>query len=478
LSDRSDKLNIEKSNEQIELLGILMEQGKFAIISLLIVPFLFAYVLITDSNQTNIITWCLSLSLVNVIRGIYLKIKFKDLASAPSRENAKTFEWAFGGLAFLSGLYWSGGIIYFFPLENPLLQAFSFFIVAGMVSGCANAYASSKIAPASFIFSITIPIVLYTFTLGNSANITMGVLTGLYSILLYGVSSQNHVQLKNQILLRVKTEKLIEKLNVTNNELHESHEQLQSSHSALIERARMAVVGDMASGIAHEINNPLAIIKGYVQMIRIQLAKTSKIENSDKILSKIESAVARASHIVSSLITLSGEETSVEHENTDFEPVCIALDLLEHLTQNNLADQNVECTFNVSDRREFLEKQIPSVLTQAFTILIRNSIESLQPGSEGFIEINLEEGADELLIISIVDSGIGIPEENVPNIFDAFFTTKQFAKNPGMGLSVASSIVARCGGKLIYCPEKPNTHFQIEITAKIKAGPSTKSLSA
>jgi two-component system NtrC family sensor kinase len=213
-----------------------------------------------------------------------------------------------------------------------------------------------------------------------------------------------------------------------------------AEHAALMNE-RLAATGRMAHTIAHEINNPLEAITNLLFLLRSPATGPTE---AAKYLSSAEDEVARVSRIAKQILTFHRESAS---------PISVDLrSLMEDvLALNNRAI--VEKNLDV--RKEWVAsisvEGFPAQLRQVFSNIFRNAIDASEIGgkihlriSRSFLGRNLEEKAAR---ITIADGGVGIAKENVPRVFDAFFTTKEL-KGTGVGLWLSSTIVQEHGGRI------------------------------
>jgi two-component system NtrC family sensor kinase len=207
----------------------------------------------------------------------------------------------------------------------------------------------------------------------------------------------------------------------------------------------MAALGKMATGIAHEINNPLAVIgekAGWMKDLleEEQFQKSDNLREFETSISKIEDHVERARKITHSML---GFARRMEPRLDDVDINRVLNQMVELL--HNYARIN-----NIEIRRSFAA-DLPVIssdqaqLQQVFLNLINNAIDAI--GENGWIEINTAtENSD--VVIRITDNGPGISEENLKRVFDPFFTTKQPGSGTGLGLSIIYGIVENMKGSI------------------------------
>ncbi|WP_053366614.1 ATP-binding protein [Bacillus sp. FJAT-27245] len=200
---------------------------------------------------------------------------------------------------------------------------------------------------------------------------------------------------------------------------------------------KLALLGQMAAGIAHEIRNPLTSIKGFIQLFK---AENDKKEYYDIVLSELD----RINSIVSEFLLLAKPTATVFREGNLVQILQDVVTLINTQTAMN----NVQITTAVGPN-------IPPIiceenqLKQVFINLLKNSIEAMPDG--GNIYISIQKSKPEEVSVKIVDEGVGIPEERMKTIGEPFYTTKE--KGTGLGLMTCFKIIESHNGKLIFSSE-------------------------
>ncbi|MFZ1683395.1 MAG: ATP-binding protein [Candidatus Zixiibacteriota bacterium] len=238
-------------------------------------------------------------------------------------------------------------------------------------------------------------------------------------------------------------EKIIERTN-----------QLEDAQAQLIQSEKMGAIGQLAAGVAHELNNPLGGILGYAQFTLEKLNKnipektsSKEIQSYVRYVSDIEAQARRCKTIVQNLLRFSRSSRSVDFEEVDLNK---AIEETLSFVAHQLHLNQIELTVKLDPRLPHVQGNAGQ-LQQVFTNLIINAMHASQTGS--IIEIQsrfspaLGEfgGAAELLF---VDHGHGIKEEHLQKIFEPFFTTKEIGKGTGLGLSVSYGIIKEHGGEI------------------------------
>jgi len=203
---------------------------------------------------------------------------------------------------------------------------------------------------------------------------------------------------------------------------------------------KLASIGTLASGVAHEINNPLGIILGFTEML---LDLTPKDSKQYEMLKTIERQGLNCKRIVENLMSFARTPAKPE-ESCDLNQ---ELENLLKLVQNTLMVKKVELETHFTPNLPKV-KGDAGELQQVFMNLITNAIAAMPEGGRLTIRTRLHPNGRVEAVVA--DTGTGIPREYVDRIFDPFFTTKQQGEGTGLGLSVAHAIVEKYGGTIRF----------------------------
>ncbi len=234
----------------------------------------------------------------------------------------------------------------------------------------------------------------------------------------------------------------------------------------LIQVSKMAAVGEMATKVAHEINNPIGVISGLVKVLLARRQKVGIPEQVAEDLVRVSTQADRISHVVRSLLAFSRPGTN---EKSLCDINSIAKDCL---TLSGRAFQS----FKVNIRLEF-EEDLPKVwvdakrLQQVFVNLLNNAVDAMPTGGEILLsnDLRMAEGQGHFVRVRVADTGKGVPPEIKDQIFDPFFTTKAPGKGTGLGLSVSDEIIREHDGSLTLESSGPEgSVFLIELPAQVK----------
>jgi len=229
-------------------------------------------------------------------------------------------------------------------------------------------------------------------------------------------------------------------------------EELVQTQKQLIQAEKLATVGTLAGGVAHEINNPLAAILTNAQMMLME----AKNEDEKDSLRLIEDAAKRCRSIVQKLMVYSRKPLGGrEVKGIDLEK---ALNNVISFLNYQLTQDNIKLNTKL-ENPPFMINGSQNEIEQVFTNLILNAKDAIKhTKNSGQIDISMARLSNKV-IVKVKDSGIGIPKEHILKIFDPFFTTKDIGKGTGLGLSICQSIVHEHNGVIIA--ESPNNQGAI-----------------
>lgn len=256
--------------------------------------------------------------------------------------------------------------------------------------------------------------------------------------------------LKNKLMDKIHDEKIMK-------------EQMLSS-------AKMSSLGEMASGIAHEINNPLAIISVKCQQLR-RLAIEKKISNEQVLKNTIEinQTIERMSKIIKGLKSFARDAS---HDDMEMVSLNSVIDSTLTLCHEKFNNNNVRLIYDLNKSSSLFLECRPTEISQVLLNLLNNANDAIENSEEKWIEIVTSEN-DDLISTSITDSGKAIPEKIRGSIMQPFFTTKEQGKGIGLGLSISLGIAKAHGGKLYLDEKCKNTRFVLEIPKKRNEAIST-----
>lgn len=246
--------------------------------------------------------------------------------------------------------------------------------------------------------------------------------------------------------------------------LEETVESLRDAQNKLVEARKLAAVGQLAAGVAHELNSPLGGILGYSQfgLEKIDQKPISQFDQEDtaaflQYLGDIEHQAKRCRSIIRALLDFSHPSWKEE-----LKPLDVNLDL-EEATKLS-ARQAEESKVALVQR---LTKPLPRIrgdssqLQQVFTNLVSNAVQAMPEG--GTLTVASRIGEDQKTVeLHFTDTGTGIPQKNLDKIFEPFFTTKRLGEGTGLGLAVSYGLVKNHGGEIeVKSKEGQGTTFTV-----------------
>ncbi len=209
-------------------------------------------------------------------------------------------------------------------------------------------------------------------------------------------------------------------------------EQLRKSQAQLLRAGKLASLGEIIGQISHEINNPIAIISAKAKLLRGRLMEGCAIEKILHDLQKIDTHAERIASITKGLLAFCRPSLEKKVIIDINHVVKATLGLLDRSTFNGLSFRA-----NLSERPLWILGNF-NELQQVILNLVNNAIDAMP--NRGQLEITTR-AQDNFVIVSIADTGVGIPPEHIDLIFDPFFTTKSEGKGTGLGLSITHGIV-------------------------------------
>ncbi|MBR9978342.1 MAG: 4Fe-4S binding protein, partial [Bacteroidetes bacterium] len=258
-------------------------------------------------------------------------------------------------------------------------------------------------------------------------------------------------------------------LQYTIDNLERSHRELAEAQTQLIHNEKLASVGQLAAGVAHEINNPLGTIVLYSHLLLKQLKEMDPArEDIQFIIAEAE----RCKNIVGSLLNFARQGKLVVEKTTAAELIEPILAMLR--TREEFSGIDIEC--NIDEAIPPLYVDIDQ-MKQVLLNLAMNACESMPDGGTLRIAVDTAESPRDI-VISITDTGVGIPKENLSRLFTPFFTTKQIGKGTGLGLPISYGIVKLHHGQITVQSEvlKGST-FTITMPADLRDYPSGAQMS-
>ena len=255
--------------------------------------------------------------------------------------------------------------------------------------------------------------------------------------------------------------------------LQKTYQDLKSTNAQLTQSAKLAAVGELAAGVAHELNQPLMVIRGYAQELQDGNSIPELIRKDVK---QIENQTTRMMRIIDHLRTFA-RQSSDTYEQVNLNTVIV--DSFTLITQQ-LKNHNIEIIYEFDD-------SIPRIwgdhnrLEQVFLNLITNAKDAMEEKGGGMLTVSTQSvnndssSREKKVRIIFSDTGVGISDKIIDKIFDPFFSTKEVGKGTGLGLSIGYSIIKEHGGTInVESKAGIETRFTIEFPVERRRVPRKK----
>jgi signal transduction histidine kinase/FixJ family two-component response regulator len=229
-------------------------------------------------------------------------------------------------------------------------------------------------------------------------------------------------------------------------------------HSKLLQTEKLAALGQMVSGVAHELSSPLTSILGYAHRLLARQDMPGRTEEVRQIYQEAE----RASAILRQVL-LNARETLPERRPVSMNQI---VQRAVDLQRFSLAAEKIRMEINLDPALPFVQGD-PGHLQQVLINLVNNARQAIeQHGQGGTIRLRTKRTGERLVLLEVADNGPGIPQAILARIFDPFFTTKPAGVGTGLGLSIVLSVVREHGGQVhVLSPPQGGAVFQIELPA-------------
>lgn len=251
-------------------------------------------------------------------------------------------------------------------------------------------------------------------------------------------------------------------LNYLIDQLETAYEDLRTTQEQLHSAEKLASIGQLAAGVAHEINNPLGTIMLYASLLKKTLEKQASCSNSDEDLNLIINEANRCKNIVSNLLNFArqGKLSSVKF------PLSSLLRKILKTIEMDPRFSGINTVF-IDYTNDMLVEGDKDQLEQVFINLIGNASESMEETERKELKLEISQN-HEYIITQISDTGAGIPRENYSKVFTPFFTTKKMGRGTGLGLAITYGIVKMHKGEIGFNSELgKGTTFTVKIPVRL-----------
>jgi signal transduction histidine kinase len=224
--------------------------------------------------------------------------------------------------------------------------------------------------------------------------------------------------------------------------LKKAYARLERQSALLAQQTKMSAIGTLVAGVAHELNNPLMAMLHFAQYCLNHIAED---DQTYTVLQDIEHETRRCIAIVKNLLTFShkGDERKKKYESKN--PAEI-LERVIRLLSYRIEKEGVSVTSHVDEETPKIRMHV-NTMQDVFLNLLTNALDALEESKKKEVHIDIRPNGDGVLV-SVADSGSGIPPEVIGNIYDPFFTTKAVGGGTGLGLSLCQGVIHAHGGEI------------------------------
>jgi two-component system NtrC family sensor kinase len=249
------------------------------------------------------------------------------------------------------------------------------------------------------------------------------------------------------------------------NRIKKADQEMEDAIAKSEQASKLASIGRLAAGVAHEINNPLAIINEKAGLVKDLLELAGDVKDKGKLLALLNGifdSVNRCSTITHRLLGFA-RRMEITHEVIDLNDV--VKEVIGFL-EKEIMFRNIRLELNLKEDLPKIESD-KGQLQQVLLNIINNAVDVVEEG--GLIEVSTKIKDKNTMLVSIRDTGRGIPKDKLKTIFEPFYTTKEKGKGTGLGLFISFGIMKKLGGTILVQSEvNKGTTFTVEIP--IRAG--------
>ena len=405
-------------------------------------------------SRAVLVAWWVAVLAVTLAR-IELRRRYREARPSPSE--APTWGRRFVAASTLSGALWGvGGALVFDP-HNVVSQILVPFAIGGMGAAAAGTISCYLPAFVGFALASLVPLAYRTAQEGDALHVAMTVMIGAFGFGMFWVARVTHASIVEGLRMRFENDALLARLSSAQTSLEETNRslerrvaerthELEEQSQALRDAQRMQTVGRLAGGIAHDFNNLLTVVLTNVEAIADSptLDAASREATED-----VRAAAQRGADLVKQLLAFSRRQR-LEPKVLDLNEVVAGMDRLLRGVIGERATLELEL-----DPRRLLVTADPTQIERIVVNLVTNARDAMTSGGAIRLRTTLAPLAEdptlvagEHVVLSVHDTGAGMPPETLERIFDPFFTTKEPGRGTGLGLATVHGIVEQSGGRV------------------------------
>lgn len=242
-------------------------------------------------------------------------------------------------------------------------------------------------------------------------------------------------------------------------ELRKKMRELKQHQDSLIQTEKLASLGRMAGGIAHELNNPLQVLNNYLELVLSRARKIGHKDDFADVVKNSKNTIFRMARIIQTMLgfvktrrILATEEITLLHLTDD----------TQLLLSERLVNFTGDFKINWGIDNQLLVNCNPIEVSQVLINLISNALDACKDQPKPEVNLNIENIGTEL-VFTVTDNGDGIPDDVLKMVKEPFFTTKEVGQGTGLGLFICHQVAERMNGTLDYERKDDLTHFHLKI---------------
>jgi PAS domain S-box-containing protein len=236
--------------------------------------------------------------------------------------------------------------------------------------------------------------------------------------------------------------------------------EIKKIQKSLIDQSKLASLGEVSAGMAHEINNPLSIISGKMMILKNQLEREAPLDKI-RLTNTCDAVLKNCLRIEKIVRALNSFSRNSENDPLETVRLSEIFSELREFISEKLEKADIQLNINLENNDLMVRARAPELM-QVFINLINNSFDAIRNLDDRWIKIDVK-SQEKIVEIEVVDSGAGIQPEVAKSMMDFFFTTKPSGQGTGLGLSLARQIIKSHNGSIEYSPDSKNTTFRIEL---------------
>ncbi|MCC6137071.1 MAG: HAMP domain-containing histidine kinase [Bdellovibrionaceae bacterium] len=353
--------------------------------------------------------------------------------------------WFFLAVGWLHWCYISS---FAFPSSPPENGVFLAIVIAGIGAGSVSLFLSSPRIMRSAILSLLVPFCVGAYTSSQVYAELLSVIALVYSLILLNSGQQLHDILMNEYLYSMRNEQLVR--------------ELEDKSADTVINAKRAMMGDVASGMAHEMNNPLTTILLHLDLLEnFKYGATPEGDRFLNIIKNLKTNILRIAHITRQLSYFYKNQEHHTFVNTNLDSI---LKRALHAKLDAITKKNIHIYFEENPSVSVYCQ--PEELLQAINNILRNAVDAclLSKEKKKWVRLSTVEQKNDIEV-RVSDNGAGVPKDIQEKIMHPFFSTKEVGQGLGLGLSISSSIVRNHNGSIKLDVNAENTTFVIQLPA-------------